>query len=239
MTNLLMHAGKGNKRFSLDIKEIFAALGLPKSRGLLGFHHFTGSDYGGKFVGISKKKWTEKYLQLNEESEILVAFSRFGSFTSDQLSLTEIDDLNEAIKPLEEFVCLAYAKDGAKTLSALRWDLFRTKNLESELLLPTRATLLPHIQRTNYLCLVGRSYSSTHPDLPALTDCGWRLDEKDGSLVPYNLSFAYFLQSRKVLFNWSSAHAKLKTRVVRGAAVKKLNCHAHRCASAGTEDAPM
>ena len=131
-----------------------------------------------------KKKWTEKYLQLNEESEILVAFSRFGSFTSDQLSLTEIDDLNEAIKPLEEFVCLAYAKDGAKTLSALRWDLFRTKNLESELLPPTRATLLPHIQRTHYLCLVGRSFSSTHPDIPALTDCGWRLDEKVGSLKP-------------------------------------------------------
>ena len=65
MTNLLLHAGKGNKRFSLDIKEIFAALGLPKFRGLLGFHHFTGSDYGGKFVGISKKKWTEKYLQLD------------------------------------------------------------------------------------------------------------------------------------------------------------------------------
>ena len=184
MTNLLLHAGKGNKRFSLDIKERVAALGLPKSRGLLGFHHFTGSDYGGKFVGISKKKWTEKYLQLNEESEIIAAFSRFGSFTSDQLSLTEIDGLNEAIKPLEEFVCLAYAKDGAKTLSALRWDLFRTKNLESELLPPTRATLLPHIQRTNYVCLVGRSYSSTHPDLPALTDCGWRLDEKDGSLKP-------------------------------------------------------
>ena len=36
MTNLLLRAGKGNKRFSLDIKERFAALGLPKTRGLLG-----------------------------------------------------------------------------------------------------------------------------------------------------------------------------------------------------------
>ena len=62
--------------------------------------------------------------------------------------------------------------------------LFRTKNLESELLPPTRATLLPHIQRTNYLYLVWRSFSSTHPDIPALTDCGWRLDEKVGSLKP-------------------------------------------------------
>ena len=133
---------------------------------------------GESSLEFQKKKWTEKYLQLNEESEILAAFSRFGSFTSNQLSLTEIDYLNEVIKPLEEFVCLAYAKDGAKTLSALRWDLFRTKNLESELLPPTRATLLSHIRKTNYLCLVGRSYSSTHPDLPALTDCGWNLTRR-------------------------------------------------------------
>ena len=50
--------------------------------------------------------------------------------------------------------------------------------MESELLPPTRATLLPHIKRTNYICQVGRSYECTHPLLPSLTDSGWLLDEE-------------------------------------------------------------
>ena len=29
------------------------AVGRPESRALLGFHHFTGADWGGKFVGLS------------------------------------------------------------------------------------------------------------------------------------------------------------------------------------------
>ena len=54
--------------------------------------------------------------------------------------------------------------------------------MESELLPPTRATLLPHIQRTNFVCLVQKSYITTHPKIPSLTNNGWKL--VNGEVVP-------------------------------------------------------
>ena len=92
--------------------------------------------------------------------------------------------LHEIIRPTETFVSLAYKAEGPFTLPDLRWHLFKTKNLESENLPPTRATLLPHIQRTNYVCRIHKSYDTTHPILPALTESGWQLDKKTGQLIP-------------------------------------------------------
>jgi len=37
---------------------------MDKSKGLIGLHHFTGADWGGKFVGVSKKTWIYNYLSL-------------------------------------------------------------------------------------------------------------------------------------------------------------------------------
>ena len=50
-----------------DINEGVNVIGKKKSRGLLGFHHFTGADYGGKYVGVSKKRWTDIYLELDNQ----------------------------------------------------------------------------------------------------------------------------------------------------------------------------
>ena len=121
---------------------------------------------------------------MDDDSLIVKTFGLFGSFTAEHLTLSENGQLHEVIHPLETFVCLGYSKDGAKTLPVLRWDLFRTKNLESELLPPTTATLLPHIQRTNYVCKVGKAYVTTHPKLPTLVESGWILNDKDKTLKP-------------------------------------------------------
>jgi len=32
-----------------------STIGTEKSKGLIGFHHFTGADWGGKFVDVSKR----------------------------------------------------------------------------------------------------------------------------------------------------------------------------------------
>ena len=82
-------------------------------------------------------------------------------------------------KEREKFVCLAYSSKGPTTLPNLRWKIFRTKNLEGELLPLTISTLLPHIQRTNYICARDKSYFESKPTLPRLEENGWIF--KDGS----------------------------------------------------------
>ena len=100
------------------------------------------------------------------------------------LSSTELIDGNlpGEMQPLEHFVCHVYSANGPQTLPQLCWELFRSKNMVSEMLPPTRATLLPHIQRTNFVCMVNKAYVTTHPQLPSLEDCGWVLE--DGAIFP-------------------------------------------------------
>ena len=44
------------------------AIGHHKCQGLLGFNHFSGADWGGKFVGITKK-WANVYLRLEDNND--------------------------------------------------------------------------------------------------------------------------------------------------------------------------
>ena len=47
---------------------------------------------------------------------------------------------------------------------------------------PTRTTLMPHIMRTNFVCMRDKSYVSPKPNLPSLQNNGWLLEE--GCYVP-------------------------------------------------------
>jgi len=51
---------------------------MDKSKGLIGLHHFTGADWGGKFVGVSKKTWISNYLSLPSNDEIVRTFTSMG-----------------------------------------------------------------------------------------------------------------------------------------------------------------
>ena len=96
--------------------------------------------------------------------------------------MIENGELHQNIQPLEQFVCQAYSKDGPATLPEARWKLFKTNNLESENLPPTKATLLPHIQRTNLMCRLNKAYTTTHPAKSSLTENGWQ--DADGVIKP-------------------------------------------------------
>ena len=50
-----------------------------RSCGLIGLHHFTGADLGGKFVGVSKTNWISAYLSLPPEDEIVQTFTHMGN----------------------------------------------------------------------------------------------------------------------------------------------------------------
>src|SRR5690242_11984278 len=76
-------------------------------------------------------------------------------------------DLPPQVKALERFVCQVYSSSGSVTLPALRWQLFRSKNLEGEMLPPNRAALFPHIVRANYIAMRDKSYVTNCSKLPA------------------------------------------------------------------------
>ena len=61
-TKLNFLTGKGDKYRSINIRELVSVFGQEKCQGLIDFHNFTGADWGGKFVGISKKSWITSYL---------------------------------------------------------------------------------------------------------------------------------------------------------------------------------
>ena len=63
-TKLNFLNGKGDKYRSITTRERVSVIGREKCQGLIGFHNFKGADWGGKFVGISKKGWTTSYLSL-------------------------------------------------------------------------------------------------------------------------------------------------------------------------------
>jgi len=180
-TQLKFLTGTGAKHRQIDVCDRVHAVGKQKSRALLGFHNFTGADWGGKFVGISKKTWVTAFLSLDNNDPIIENFSCLGEEQINTPSSAESEAM--PVMPvkqqhLETFVCKVYApKSSTKTLPELRWELFRSKNLESEMLPPTRGTLIPHIQRTNYVTMRDKGYTSPNPSLPSLEGNGWTKDE--------------------------------------------------------------
>jgi len=158
--------------------------------GLIGLHHYTGADWGGKFVGVSKKTWISNYLSLPPNDEIVRTFIHMGhdlnSVPTACKDLLDDGNLPAQYRPLEHFVCKVYSQQS--TIDALpslilRWTLFRKRNVEGEKLPPSRGTLLPHILRANYMSQWDKSYITTKPVLPALEHHGRKINSK-GEYVP-------------------------------------------------------
>ena len=54
------------------------AIGYQKCQDLLGFHNFSGADWGGKFVGITKKPWANAYLKLDDNDSAIQCFKELA-----------------------------------------------------------------------------------------------------------------------------------------------------------------
>ena len=91
-------------------------------------------------------------------------------------------ELPTQVKELEKFVSQVYCKVGPTTLPELRWGLFRSRNLEGEVLPPTRASLLPHMTCANFMTMGDKFYTTSCPDLPPIKENGW--SEHQGAYVP-------------------------------------------------------
>ena len=181
LTHLKMLTGKGSKFREIDIMKRVRALGPSKCQGLIGFHNFSGADWGGKFVGISKKTWVDAYFKLDEEDPAVHSFKDLGEgLVPEELVDGELPSL---VKPLERFLCQVYGSStGPTSVRTLRWELWRSKNMEGEMLPPTRSALLPHIRRVNYVAMRDKSYHTNHPALPPIEENGWNVE--NGVFIP-------------------------------------------------------
>ena len=94
LTSLTLYAGfgkaKGKSKIRetkvIDIIERVRCFGNSKCQGLIGLHNFTGSDWGGKFVGVSKERWSKLYMELPSDHPIVKAFSKLGSLSTEEYS---------------------------------------------------------------------------------------------------------------------------------------------------------
>jgi hypothetical protein len=174
-TRLKFMTGKGAKYREMDIVQRANAVGIHKSQGLIGLHNFSGADWGGKFVGITKKTWVAAYMKLSENDPIVSSFRLLGQGPIPAKLIN--GELPHELQDIEQFVCRVYSSSGPRTLPALRWELFRSNNLEGEMLPPTRAALLPHIARANFMAMRDKSYRLTCPNLPSVEQNGWSIEE--------------------------------------------------------------
>lgn len=109
--------GKGQRK--IDVHERCSAITNFKARGLVGLPAFFGADWGGKFAGVSRKRWLECHLSLEADNEIVAVFHRLGKAEF---------NLSRDLTILENFKCVVFSRsDQQRKLSDLRWELFRTK----------------------------------------------------------------------------------------------------------------
>ena len=99
-------------------------------------------------------------MALDEDHPAIDCFRKLGDgLIQNQLANGE---LPTQVKDLEKFVCQVYCKAVPTTLPELRWKLFRSRNLEGEMLPPMRASLLLHITRANFMVMRDKSYTTNN-----------------------------------------------------------------------------
>lgn len=115
----------------------------------------------------------KKLLILDDPDVIVTSFQALGTFDLSQNDFTN-GKLPTSLVPLEAFVCKVYApKIKIESIPMLRWELYRSRNLEGEKLPPTLATFFPRVMKYNLICKRDKSYVQSHPNLPPLDRSGW------------------------------------------------------------------
>ena len=90
--------------------------------GLIGLHNFSGADWGGKFVGITKSRWIETYMKLPESHPAIKCFQEQGT---QPIITTELanGELPANLRALEGSACQMYSDTCPKSLTILRCEL--------------------------------------------------------------------------------------------------------------------
>ena len=162
--------GRGTQQRRIQIKKIYNELGPARPASLPGLHAFTGADITGSFAGKGKLQYWKIFNQVDED--IIQVFTDLGS--SEEVS----ENICIAI---EKFVCRLYhPKSKITEIGELRWLLFRQKQWQAEKLPPTRASLIPTIQRAHFQALIWFQDNQAHQVLPPVTNYDWENDDHGG-----------------------------------------------------------
>ena len=159
-----MLAGTADKPKEIYLNHHVANLGRKKSEAVLGLHAFTGGDWGGKYSGVTKERWTQRFLELDEGSDVITALQNLG--TDPQ---SNDDDLS-----FESFVCLVYDKSGKCTsTNKLRWESYVPRALrERTFHQQTRGAIVQHFRRAWLAAVIGKSSTTPTPTIPLPKDNG-------------------------------------------------------------------
>ena len=140
---ILFVTGRGTQQRRIQMKNIYDELGPAKAAALPRIHAFTGADITGSFTGKGKLQCWKIFNQADED--VIQAFTDLGS--SEEIS----ENICIAI---EKFVCRLYhSKSKITEIGELQWLMFRQKQWQAQKLAPTRASLIPTIQRAHFQAL--------------------------------------------------------------------------------------
>ena len=134
---LKFSTGNGTKKWKVDIFKRVKVIGHHKCQGILEIHNFSGTDWGGKHVGIPKTCGSTHTWSL---IIMLLPLTVPGNLVK-ILFLMSLLTVSSSTRHWSKFVCNFYSLTGSTTLSSLRWEMFRSKNLEGETLPPTLPAL--------------------------------------------------------------------------------------------------
>ena len=127
-----MLAGTADKPKEICVNHHVANLGRKKSEAVLGLHAFTGGDWGGKYSGVTKERWTQRFLELDEGSDVITALQKLGTDPQSNMSALLM------IKAENVHLLTSYV--GSPTVP-------RPKGSEGENLPPTRGAIVQHFRR--------------------------------------------------------------------------------------------
>jgi len=166
------------------------------------------------FKGKGKLSYWKAFSLSNDE--ILSSFASLGK--NDIVT-------DETLHNLEEFLCRVYqpkSKSQIKTLAALRWSLFSTKQTVGDSLPPTTGAFIPAVKRANFQAIVWAQDDIAMPAIPSPTEHGrWKMDGC------HRLWMNRYVPRRHCC-NWSSVLV-LKTDVRHPANADLTTCHAQNC----------
>ena len=155
-------------------------IGRNKCERLVTLPNFTGTEWSGRFVRISKKVWVAAYTKLEEHNAIISCLQELGNGTL-QKELVH-NELPPDVSLLESFVCDVYCFTGSRNVPSLRWEVFHTANDEGGMLPPICAALLPHITCAIYITMHDKWYVTNQPTLLPIDQNGWYME--DGMYMP-------------------------------------------------------
>ena len=178
---LVMDTGVGDKRRLINVSSAAKAIGPELSNALPSLHAYTGCDSTSSFV---RKGKVVPLRLLQQHPQYIPAFTSFG--TSSTMRKQHIEDI-------EAFTCKMYeGKSGIRDIDKLRYVTFLTRyspgkklltndrGIDLSLLPPCRSSLMMHIARVNYQCLIWKQAHIQNPELPKPHDGhGWCLHGND------------------------------------------------------------